>query len=281
MLHGKLDAVKHPATLESSLAEPDGRRLHPWCPRPRPRSGPAGRPRPGSTTWCWCRRRRPIPRIAPALGAARRQGGRHRGAARRHRPVAEPQRRARAGPRRGHARRRRRRDPSARRLRRHPGVLRRPPGDRTPRRPVLRPGRCGRASASRPGSGGSARWNAGGISSHELALRTAPVRASACASMRVSAPGPGHRPSSARSIVFVSDCLARRPRRHLRAAARQPCTLRRARASSGKARPRPGPGPRSSPGCSGAPALPMRLAFALKNHRRFTSGRDLRAFLRG
>ncbi len=93
------------------------------------------------------------------------------------------------------------------------------------------------------------RWNAGGISSHELALRTAPVRAVGLRFDEGFGVGAGTPAFLGEEYVFVSDCL----RAGLVGTyAPLPISVhpQRARASFGKARPRPGPGPWSSPGCS-------------------------------
>ncbi len=124
------------------------------------------------------------------------------------------------------------------------------------------------------------RWNAGGISSHELALRTAPVRALGLRFDEGFGAGAGTAAFLGEEYVFVADCL----KAGLAGAYLPlPLTVHPAESSGfvweGEAQARARAAVIAR--VWGRAALPMRLAFALRNRRRFASGRDLRAFLRG
>jgi glycosyltransferase involved in cell wall biosynthesis len=124
------------------------------------------------------------------------------------------------------------------------------------------------------------RWNAGGISSHELAVRLAPVRAKGLRFDEVFGAGAGTAAFLGEEYIFVADCL----QAGLRGAYLPlPVTVHPAESSgfiwvgAAQARARAAVIAR----VFGPAAGPMRLAFALKNRRRFGSRRDLWAFLRG
>ena len=123
-------------------------------------------------------------------------------------------------------------------------------------------------------------WNSGGISSHELALRRAPVRAAGLRFDEAFGAGAGTQAFLGEEYIFVADCL----RAGLRGVYLPLPVSVHPTESSGfvwngptVARARAAVITR----VFGAAAPPMRLAFALKNHRRFGSRRDLWAFLRG
>ena len=123
-------------------------------------------------------------------------------------------------------------------------------------------------------------WNAGGISSHELAVRRGPVRAAGLRFDEAFGAGAGTPAFLGEEYIFVADCL----RAGLRGAYLPlPVTVHPAESSGfvwdgpAVARARAAVIAR----VFGAAAPPMRLAFALKNRRRFGSRRDLWAFLRG
>ncbi len=124
------------------------------------------------------------------------------------------------------------------------------------------------------------RWNSGSISSHELAVRLAPVRARGLRFDEGFGAGAGTAAFLGEEYVFVADCL----RAGLAGAyAPLPLTVHPAESSGfvweGEAQARARAAVIAR--VYGRAALPMRLAFALKNRRRFANGRDLRAFLRG
>jgi hypothetical protein len=124
------------------------------------------------------------------------------------------------------------------------------------------------------------RWNAGGISSHELAVRLAPVRARGLRFDEAFGAGAGTAAFLGEEYIFVADCL----REGLRGVyVPLPVTVHPGTSSGfvweGEAQARARAAVIAR--VFGRAALPMRLAFALKNRRRFASRADLAAFLHG
>ena len=124
------------------------------------------------------------------------------------------------------------------------------------------------------------RWNAGGISSHELAFRRAPVRAAGIRFDESFGAGAGTPAFLGEEYIFVADCLgaglegAYVP---LPVSIHPPDSSGFVWDGPAAARARAAVITR----VFGPAAAPMRLAFALKNARRFGGLRDLWAFLRG
>ena len=124
------------------------------------------------------------------------------------------------------------------------------------------------------------RWNAGGISSHELAFRLAPVRAAGIRFDEGFGAGAGTPAFLGEEYIFVADCLGA----GLRGAyVPLPLTVHPAESSGfvweGEAQARARAAVITR--VFGPAAVPMRLAFALRNRRRFVCRRDLWVFLRG
>ena len=124
------------------------------------------------------------------------------------------------------------------------------------------------------------RWNSGGISSHELALRRAPVRAAGIRFDEAFGAGAGTPAFLGEEYIFVADCL----RAGLRGAYLPlPVSIHPPESSgfvwrgTAAARARAAVIGR----VFGPAAPPVRIAFALKNRHRFRSLRDAWAFLRG
>ena len=124
------------------------------------------------------------------------------------------------------------------------------------------------------------RWNSGGISSHELAFRRAPVRAAGVRFDETFGAGAGTPAFLGEEYIFVADCLAAGLRGAyvpLPVSVHPPDSSGFVWIGPAAARARAAAITR----VFGPAAAPMRLAFALKNGRRFGSLRDLWAFLRG
>ncbi len=123
-------------------------------------------------------------------------------------------------------------------------------------------------------------WNSARISSHELAFRAAPVRAAGVRFDEAFGAGAGTATFLGEEYVFVADCLrAGLKGRYapIPVSVHPPESSGFVWAGAAVARARAGIFGR----VFGPLALPMRLAFGLKNARRFGSSADLWTFLRG
>ena len=124
------------------------------------------------------------------------------------------------------------------------------------------------------------RWNAGGISSHELAFRRAPVRDAGIRFDESFGAGAGTPAFLGEEYIFVADCLGA----GLRGAYLPLPVSTHPADSSGFVWDGPAAARARAAVITrvfGPAAAPMRLAFALKNARRFASLRDAWVFLRG